>query len=167
MGLRRSRLPLRIRAALCLLFTCRASPGARTQGARFSSPAAADRKLAIREDREEKPQLHSAFVYFKISPGPARKPLCGHRELVAPWAGSEAAGGSERKVRRCDTMRLLITKALRASRGHCTTLLRASETLPNFDLDIRVFCGCRRLAGDTVSCGDVIPAALCRIVSHV
>lgn len=57
----------------CLLFTCRASPGARTQGARFSSPAAADRKLAIREDREDKPKLQTVFIVLRnhIS-GPAR-----------------------------------------------------------------------------------------------
>lgn len=65
------------RAAACLLFTCRALPGARTQGARFSSPAAADRKLAIREDREDKPKLHTVFNLLENHiPGPARTLLC-------------------------------------------------------------------------------------------
>lgn len=104
---------------VCLLFTCRALPGARTQGARFSSPAAADRKLAIREDREDKPKLHSVFIVLQNhSRGTARTPVGRQRQLVAPCVGCVVGDSSERKVRRCNTMRLLITKALRASRGH-------------------------------------------------
>lgn len=102
-----------------LLFTCRASPGARTQGARFSSPAAADRKLAIREDREDEPEYLGVFIVLESSRAEPSRAAAPRR--------TEARGGSlllgqlpgcRSEVSRSSAVRAPITKAFRAGRGH-------------------------------------------------
>lgn len=104
---------------VCLCFTCRSSPGARTQGARFSSPAAADRKLAIREDREDEQKLLSEFILLPKRTGrPSEEPpACTSKACCAACRLSCRQLGAQGKTLHAITNNKGVTGELGALKG--------------------------------------------------
>ncbi|MEQ2160643.1 hypothetical protein GOODEAATRI_001551 [Goodea atripinnis] len=97
-----------------------------------------------------------AKIAYCIHSAPKIPPVAPHR--------SPSDGGG--RLLRC--VRALRLSTARSTRGHCTTLPRASKTLPNFDLDICVFPRFKSRRSHS-SCRDVSLLShgiKCGIVSH-